>query len=506
MNYDTILSDGQPQLPDDLRNEAEAALKRVGAYLETRGDPAIMNSLKTPPSITTLAGISVVLFLVAYIIAEISNYYEIRRNWSHYRCMPSISPFAKFYGHDLKETMNFCIAQSVKEHAPGVITPIYEGINAVTGVVEGVFDKVESVAGGIEGLLAGFKSFVVNFVNSFRLVGTRIRMSLIRVKEIFSRVYGIFIAFAYAAISAITFGENLICNPLVTFVAGFAGVDICCFAPETLIQMADGSQKPIRDIQIGDRLAGDSEVTTTFLFRGYDTAMVSVHGVHVSGNHYLLAPNSTWIRADKHPAAVPALSIPRLWCLSTTTNTIPVAGVGGHTLEFTDFEESSDPEVVAVAQRTAEEGLNGRGSAGPTVADYSLGIDPTYGVHMLHGHWVQASQLRVGDSLAGGGNVVGIVREQCEELCKSPCGHYVSAAQLVMWEGRWQRAAHTWPRVAGEQILVQVLLDSSRPFTIGGEGEMYSVRDYTEWEESSMQPLYEAALAKVDVTVTAMQG
>lgn len=499
MNYDTVLSDGQPQLPDDLRNDAERVLKRVGAYLETRGDPAVMNSLKTPPSITTLAGISVVLFLVAYIISEIANYFEIRRNWSHYRCMPSISPFAKFYGHDLKETLNFCIAQSVKEHAPGVITPIYEGINVVTGVVEGVFDKVESVAGGIEGLLVGFKNFVVNFVNSFRLVGTRIRMSLIRVKEIFARVYGIFIAFAYAAISAITFGENLICNPLVTFVAGFAGVDICCFAPDTAIRMAEGSLRPIRDVRIGDRLADGGEVTSTFLFRGYDTSMVNIHGVHVSGNHYLQHPDTgAWIRADMHPAAVPAASIPRLWCLSTSTNRIPVAGMFGRVFEFTDFEETSDPATVAAAQRTAEEGLNGSGRAGPTVDDYSLGIDPTCRVHMLHGNWVQASQLRVGDALAGGGNIVGIVREMCEDLRISPCGHYVSAAQLVLWEGRWQRAAHIWPLASGAQVLVQVLLDASRPFTIGGEGEMYSVRDYTEWEERPMQALYDAALAKVD--------
>jgi hypothetical protein len=225
--------------------------------------------------------------------------------------------------------------------------------------------------------------------------------------------------------------------------------------------------------------------------------MVAVQGIHVSGNHYLRDQDGMWIRADAYSAAIPAPSIARLWCLGTSTNRIPVVSRVGD-MEFTDFEESSDEGVIAAAQRTAEEGLNGPGRVGPTVPDYSLGIDPTFNVLMQNGSWKQASQLRVGDGLSAGGRIVGIVHEQCEELCISPCGHTVSAAQLVYWGTRWQRAAHIWPRAPGDraQTLVQVLLDSARPFIVGAEGEMYSVRDYTEWEETPMQALYDAALAK----------
>ena len=243
------------QLPENMLQKLSEDMFEAMAYLKTNGDPRVMASFISPPSLLVLMGLTLLMVLIAAGLAAMSNYQNVRANWAEYRCDPSITPFAKFYGYNLEETVNFCIGQSVKEHAPGVIDPIYSGINKITGVVDGVYTKVEAVEGGVSGLLSGFKTFLVNFENSFRLLGTRIRMAFIRVKDIFARVYGIFIAFAYAAISAITFGENLICNPLVTFVAGFAGVDICCFAPETQVHMADGSLRPIPTVVIGDELA-----------------------------------------------------------------------------------------------------------------------------------------------------------------------------------------------------------------------------------------------------------
>ena len=240
------------QIDETLLGESIDLSNRMNAYLGSKGNPTVMSSFVKPPSYLVLGLITGVLLAAAYVILLISNYYEIKQNWDTYRCMPSVAPFASFYGYNLSENMNFCISQSVKEHAPGVINPIYAGINQVTGVVDGVFDKVSSIESGVSSLLSGFQTFVVNFINSFNLIGTRVRMSLIRIKDIFARIYGLFIAFAYAGISAITFGENLVCNPLVVFLGTITGVDICCFAPDTQIAMADGSRQPIAAIRMGD--------------------------------------------------------------------------------------------------------------------------------------------------------------------------------------------------------------------------------------------------------------
>lgn len=481
------------QLPENMLQKLSDDVFEAMVYLKTNGDPRVMASIVSPPSLLVLLGLTLVLVLVALGLAAMSNYQNVRSNWSEYRCDPSITPFAKFYGFSLEETVNFCIGQSVKEHAPGVINPIYSGINKITGVVDGVYSKVEAVEGGVSGLLSGFKTFIVNFENSFRLLGTRIRMAFIHIKDIFARVYGIFIAFAYAAISAITFGENLICNPLVTFVAGIAGVDICCFAPDTAILMEDGSTRPIKDIKIGDHLMG-SEVISTYLFDGAGTRMYKIYGVHVSGNHYVAKSDGSMVRVDEHPAAVPAHELPRLWCLGTSTNLIPIQAPSGRPLVFADYEESSDPAVIAAAQRIAETALGQ--TPGPTVADYSLGLDPTLGVQMANGTWKMLCDVAIGDRVSSGGQIVGLIHEVCETVCITPGGHMISAAQLVWINGRWTRAAHVWPVNPGlEVILRHVMIDNDKPLAIGGGGEQFLVRDYAEITNRDIQGPYDAAIS-----------
>jgi hypothetical protein len=488
------LSDGKEQLPDDLEQEALLAMKKIGAFQGSNGDPAVMDSYKEPPSYFLLLLISAGLGLAAYIISEISNYYEIKRHWTHYRCMPSIAPFAKFYGYDLTETLNFCTSQAVKAHAPGVIDPIYKGINVVTGIVDGVYDKVVSIEGGVAGLLSGFEAFVVNFVNSFRLLGVRVRMSFVRMKDIFARVFGVFIAFAYSAISAITFGENLVCNPLVTFIGSIAGADLCCFSPETLVRMSDGSAKPIVAVRIGDALAGGSTVTSTYLFDGTHTTMVKIQGIHVSANHYIEGSDGRMIQVGNHSAAIPAQSLPRILCLSTSNNLLPIVTDMNTTLTFADYEESSDPRVIAEAQRIAEEQLN-NGPCGPTVGDYSLGLDPTFQVFMSNGAWKPLSSVQIGDTLMGGTSVLGLVHELCESQCKTPGGHYVSAAQLVFYNGAWLRAAHVWPSVTNKRdTLIHLMVSNNGSLTVGGDGEQWLMRDYAEVSSMDIQRPYDVKL------------
>lgn len=441
--------------------------------------------------------ISSALVLIAYIIAELSNYMEISRNWSEYRCVPSITPFAKFYGHDLSETMNFCMSQAVREHASGIIDPIYSGIDKITGVVDGVYTKVGDISVGVTGLLTNLEKFIQGFMNSFRLVGVRVRMSFIKMKNIMDRIHSIFIAVAFAGISAITFGENIVCNPLVTFMGEIAGADVCCFAPHTLIQMENGTKKPISSISINDTLLLGNRVTSTFVFNGSETQMVMIHGVHVSSNHYVMYENQM-ISAGDHPDAIPAHSVPLLWCLSTTTHTIPVVG-----LMCADFEESSDPCIVAEVQQIANTMLNSRG---PTVPDYILGLDPDLLVNLANGDWKYLSDIRIGEALLGGGIVTGIVDEFCPtaNLILGPI--CVSDAQLVKGgdcSSLWGRAGNVWKRQQEEQdntgrILKQLFVTTNEFFVRSNFNDVIvTVRDYAESSNEAMQAPYDRVFKEI---------
>ena len=484
------------QIPQPLLQELVRNLAEANAAVTSHNNPAVLQSFVRPPSVMTLVMITLGLLLVSVIAAQISNYREIRANWSHYRCDPSIAPFASFYGYNLSENLNFCTAEAVREHAGGVITPIYQGIDKITGVVDGVYNQVESIAGGVGSLLKGLRDFITNFINSMGLIGTRIRMAFIRMKDIFARVYGLFIAFAYAAVSAITFGENLICNPLVVFLGTITGVDVCCFAPDTVIQMADGSTKPITQVRIGDCLAGGSVVESTYMFSGADTKMCRLSGVHVSANHYVLAGDQM-IQVGDHPAATAAEQLPRLWCLGTSNHRIPVSS----TLIFADYEESSDPAVIAEAQRIAEMELN-RGlneiKYGSTVPDYGLGLDPSFRVNLANGSWVPITQIHIDDELMGGGIVKGVIRELCESQVATPGGHWISAAQLILYEGKWRRAANIWPRSVKERetILCHLMVTANASITVKAEDEVFLVRDYAEVTSLAVQAPYDRALTK----------
>ena len=495
----------QQPLSLDLVSSAIYLQQQLNAFRSSNGDPTVMSTFTQTPSYFVLILIVSILTLIAYIIAEIANYFEIKNNWEEYRCMPSVAPFAAFYGYNLSENMNYCISKSVKEHAPGVINPIYSGIDQVSNTVEGVFTKVSAIEQGVSGLLSGFANFILEFVNAFGLIGTRIRMMIIRIKDIFGRIYGIFMAFAFAAISALTFGENLVCNPLVAFLGIIVGYDVCCFAPDTRIAMADGTTKPITAIQIGDKLADGHTVTSLYEFDGTRTSMVLLDGIHVSGNHFLIGPDGTMISAANHPAAVPAPSLTRIWCLGTSNNRIPVVSPVSHTTHsFTDFEESEDPEVIAEVQAIAEKELNGTASiVGKSVADYSLGLDPRFLVFMRDRTWKPLSQVRIGDSLMGGGTVSGLIREVCDVQCEVPGGFVVSAAQLVFVGGQWKRAAHLFPpaEAAADTILYHLMVTNNAPFTVGGGGggTPLTVRDYAEVTTDAMQAPYDNKLtAKVD--------
>jgi hypothetical protein len=449
------------------------------------------------PSTTSFVLLTFLLSGILYVILQIADYTEIRRNWGTYRCSPSIMPFAKFYGHDLEETVQFCVGQAVKEHAPGVIAPLYKGISEIATTVDDVYTRAEAVEEGIGGLLSGFKNFALGFENAMLLVAARLRMTFVAFKDIFMSVYGIFFAFIYAAISAITFGMNLVCNPLTVFIGTIAGYDVCCFTPETPIVLADNTTRPISSLKVGVRVKAGGAVTAVCLFDGSRASMVSVNGIHVSVGHYVLH-DGKMISAGEHPDAIPVPSRPLIWCISTESHRLVAQTPAGREFTFADYEESSDPAVVAAAQRAAEEYLNGPGNYGPPVRNYGLGLHPDTPVRLANERWATLSDIRIGQRLHGGGTVTGIIHEHCEEIGLTLSGYEAAAAQLVRetpGKDTWRRVKNRWPTYKANTVFISLLTDTDDPITVSG---MMEVRHFAETHADVVQTPYDAALRAKD--------
>jgi hypothetical protein len=102
-----------------------------------------------------------------------------------------------------------------------------------------------------------------------------------------------------------------------------------CFDPNTPIQMADGSDKKIKDIQLGDDTKG-GEVTGVFQFKASDE-IHDYKGVTVAGSHYV-KEDGKFIMVKDSPLSIKIDKIPVVYSLDTTGRRIFI-----NNIEFADY-------------------------------------------------------------------------------------------------------------------------------------------------------------------------
>ena len=102
-----------------------------------------------------------------------------------------------------------------------------------------------------------------------------------------------------------------------------------CFDPSTPIQMADGSTKEIKNIQLGDYTKG-GEVTGVFQFKASDE-IHDYKGVTVAGSHYV-KEDGKFIMVKDSPLSVKIDKIPVVYSLDTSGRRIFIKDI-----EFADY-------------------------------------------------------------------------------------------------------------------------------------------------------------------------
>ena len=102
-----------------------------------------------------------------------------------------------------------------------------------------------------------------------------------------------------------------------------------CFDPSTPIQMADGSTKKIKNIQLGDNTRG-GEVTGVFQFKASDE-IHDYKGVTVAGSHYV-KEDGRFIMVKDSPLSVKIDKIPVVYSLDTSGRRIFIKDI-----EFADY-------------------------------------------------------------------------------------------------------------------------------------------------------------------------
>jgi hypothetical protein len=251
--------------------------------------------------------------------------------------------------------------------------------------------------------------------------------------------------------------------------------------------MADGSDRNIMDLRLGDKLAGDKLAGDKLAGDSLVEAIIecpgssdiyNIYGVKVSGRHRIWSSEQNkFICVKNHPDAVKTVAEPSLWTLVTSNREIPVKGSNG-LIRFADWEELPSTEKASkewddIAQIILNKTIERRPvpKSAPCldramlVYKYQAGFTPLFSIKV--GDWILDSYKWT--------NVVGI----CKRRVQTSIGSY----GYRVTDGLWIEGA-SWEHPSGEIKHGSwdgcQLITTSGTFTIYNNQKKYSVRDFTE--------------------------
>jgi hypothetical protein len=121
-----------------------------------------------------------------------------------------------------------------------------------------------------------------------------------------------------------------------------------CFSEETILLVKDSSgnfvNKSVKDIQVGDELQNDIQITGVIIMTGKDIPLYNLSGVYVSGSHLVKGSDGIWksVANDERATMTDKLS-DILYCFNTSNHNIPINSPDTNELIiFRDWDELCD--------------------------------------------------------------------------------------------------------------------------------------------------------------------
>jgi hypothetical protein len=383
----------------------------------------------------------IIAFVLLYAINKYVDAGNIKKNWAEERCNPMIMPFASLFGYNTKENFDFCMGKVFDTQSMPMLGSIGGMFAKFTVLLTVIFDSISSLRNTVASLGGGINVVFQDFTDRISNFFFRLRLSAIHIKTLIGRMYAIMFSVMYMGLSGIT-GLSSFTN---TFLFSF--LNVFCFPKNTKINVKGKGLTSIKDIKIGDvLLQTNSIVTATFCLYSKGQAMVRLNQVTVSTNHYVMYLGKP-IMAGDHPDAVklgPWISDEPLYCLNTSNNKIPV-----YDLIFLDYDETTDGDKDTM--NFVEGRLNS------TVVDknykfkeYCTAIGENTIIKTNNGNKL-AKDIKIGDKLVTGSEVVGLIRREVKEVCKLKNGTIITPATLY-----WNPELNKWERFGEKMEIIEM--------------------------------------------------
>ncbi len=413
--------------------------------------------------------IIIIVFVSIFGINKVFDVKKIKNNWAEERCNPTIMPLAGMFGHNTKENFEFCMGKIFSTHSMPMFGSITGIFSHFTGLLQMVFDSISSLRNIIASLGGGINVVFQEFTERISTFFFKLRVSAITIKMLIGRMYAIMFSVMYMGLSGIT-GMTSFTNTTL-----FSFMDTFCFPSNTLIDIRDKGEIPIKDVKIGDIIMlSESKVTATFRFFSRGQPMVRLGKTIVSTNHYVKLLGHP-IKAGEHPDAIhigPWESDEPLYCLNTDNHLILV---DGH--EFLDYDETSEGDNATMHF------IQGRINATNTDTvykfhEYCPAIAETVVIKTQRGN-ILARDIKIGDKLPTGSEVAGLIRRKVSEICTLDDNTLLTPSTLY-WESqqnKWIRVGEKLPITRGDGEFVSFIVVPNSQIELGNG---LRIRDYME--------------------------
>lgn len=114
-----------------------------------------------------------------------------------------------------------------------------------------------------------------------------------------------------------------------------------CFAPETAIQLKNGTTRQMKNLELGDVLINGSIVEATMNIRNHNDPYYKIGDIHVTGSHYVKDGN-VYKQVRNFSKAEPTDKVAKVvCCLVTNDHKIPVGD-----FMFWDWEDNLVPNHI----------------------------------------------------------------------------------------------------------------------------------------------------------------
>lgn len=424
---------------------------------------------------------------------------HIQAHWIDYQCHPAVIPVAGFFKDgrgqpvDAFANAQFCSQKIGHAVLSVAMEPVYYMMSAVGETLGSATGSVNDIRSLLTRMRSAMTSFIDNVVN--RMVGavSEVTVLMNRMRDILQRMVGngtlmigittaimsmldnfqkmamsflqsmVYAAFAAAIVLSFMFPEFL----AFTISIGASLGIVFCFDPATPVELTNGNNVRMDELQLGDALLGGDIVEGMLRVSGDGVRLYELHGVRVSGTHKVLH-DGVWKYVRDHPEAnLLDDGLPELCCLITDTHRVMLNG-----MLFTDFEEVGEPE-----QLRAIECMVWGAPVGETCAP---GLHAGTPVVLADDRLVAIEDVKVGMELPGDDVVLGVVRVASEGQWSCYDGLVASPhAWLFLSEVGWRQADRLGTALHEEtEAPYWNLITRQGYFWVKGSTGLLLIRDY----------------------------